>query len=167
MLLFGPFLSGVFFRHTFAKSKRPAAFLGLIFSSTVSNLVWCFYGYKYFLVYLLVISSEFPSRFLKYSFHFLRLSPWLASFNFTLEVFSFCLLHLLSAVLIVRIYLISIFIVLSLNVVYLFFLVFVSSFWSFLSFYVLTFVGFLSKRKGCVFCFLSCFSLTAIDSQDT
>ena len=89
---------------------RPAAFQLLILSSTVSSYASINYQSLQlitFLIDLLAISRRFLSRFLKFSFLLWSLFSWLAALILLLRCFSFCLLHLMSDMLIVIIYLLS------------------------------------------------------------
>ena len=72
-------------------SSRPAAFLFLIFVSTTSNSSWvncpCLMS-SLLIIFVIVLSvtlGNFPSRFLKCSFHMCICSR-LAAFSFALEV---------------------------------------------------------------------------------
>ena len=76
--------------------SRPATFQLLIFLSTMlssSSVNWPSFMSSWlliiFMIGLSVTLGEFPSRFLKCSFHFCILSSWLATFGFTLEMLFF------------------------------------------------------------------------------
>ena len=76
-----------------------------------------------FSIGLSVTSGEFPSRFLKCSFHFSILSSWLAAFNFDPEVLFLPFLLFIVCYSCLLIFWVSNFIDLALNVFKLFFLV--------------------------------------------
>ena len=79
-------------------SSRPTAFLFFIFVSTASSSSWVNYPSLIssrlsiiFVIGLCITLRDFPSRFLKCSFHMCVRSSWPADFSFALEVLFFLL----------------------------------------------------------------------------
>ena len=91
--------------------SRPADFL-LIFVITTLNSSWVncprLMSYWLFIIFVICLSvtfRDFPSKFLKCSFHIWIHSSWLADFSFSLEILFLLLTSLVWAILFVIAYL--------------------------------------------------------------
>ena len=119
-----------------------------------------------FVIGLSMTLGEFPSRFLKCTFHICIRSSWLAAFSLALKLLSILLTSLLSAKLFEIVYLLLSFLFLTLNLLFLFFSVDISSLCIFFSFCELALVGFLLLHRDGIFT-LSRFLLTYSVSHGT